>query len=162
MKTERLAGRNLTTPAARMQIYRDQLKLLESNMLFYLQTILVLFLKAGVKSETLKLKDRIFDIFKFGYFRNSMCISSFVQKSSLNKLEDVFPEDLFALLDFSFYNNWIAFTSKGLLTFTKNIWGSTIKKLVKSIDLPAKKDQTSIYELLNGILRFVQKWNLSD
>jgi hypothetical protein len=110
-------------------------------MLFNLQSILVLFLKAGTQPDTLRLKDRIFDIFKFGYYRNSLCISSFVQKTSLNKLEDVFPEDLFGLLDFSFYNNWIAFTSKGPLNFTKNIWSQTMQKLLRSLSTSNKREQ---------------------
>lgn len=129
MRDERLSRRPHMN---RQDIYKEQLQLLESNMLSNLQTILVLFLKAGVRREAIDLKNRIFDVLKFGYYRNSVCISSFIQKTSLNKLEDVFPEDLFSLLDFSFYNNWIAFTSKGLLTFTKNIWAQTIQKLFKS------------------------------
>jgi hypothetical protein len=147
----------------RLNLYTQQLQLLESNTLRILLKFLAVFLKAGTHDEDIDIKNRIFKIFKFGYYRNSMCISSFVQKSNLSRLEDIYPEDIFQVLDFGFYNNWIAFTSKGLLTFSKNLWVKTILKLKKSFEAPINPMlQNQLYRTLITIMRFISKWSLSD
>lgn len=57
------------------------------------------------------------------------------------------------MLDFAFFDNWIGFTSKELLTFTKIHWNKTMWEL-------RQKKDVSLYDKLYKVLQFIDRWNI--
>lgn len=82
MKKEREGQTNMSR-INRKRIYNMQVNLFDNNVISILMRFLNTFLSVIKGPQVAELADKIFQLFHFVYFRNSINISCFVQKSSL-------------------------------------------------------------------------------